>query len=774
MTPFKGRREDHRFVTGQGQYTADFNLAGQLHASFVRSDRAHALIHSIDKSGAERAPGVRLVLTGRDIGNAGLRTMPPAVHFPGRGGSPILVPERLPLARDRVRFVGEPVALVLAESAAAALAATERVEVDYEELPAVIGVDRATAPGAAVLHGNIPGNVCFEFDYGDEKKTATVFARAQHIVRVTMESPRVAPTPMEPRAVLASWDARASRYQIRCPHQGAFAMRDTLAQMLGVESAALRVDFTDVGGAFGARTAPYYEFAILLHAARLAGRPVKWVSTRGEDFLNDGHGRGIRLTGELALERDGRFLAIRTTWLADSGAYLTQAGALTNSMNGKSMGAGPYRVEAFYGHHRQVMTNAAPTEAYRGAGRPEAAYVIERMIDEAAVTLGVDRLELRRRNVIPREAFPYTTPTGTVFDSADFAGMLDTVARESGWKEALERRAEAARRGRLRGIGCALFIEPSGGGGTPKDQVAVRFCESGEVQLFMAAGASGQGHETVFPQLIGEWLGIDPSRVVLHAGDPDGPALIGGASIGSRTALAQGSAFRAAANEVIRKGLDLASDALEAPKQDIGFLEGRYVVQGTDRGIALTQLIARYKAGGAAFGSHPLDTMAENPVQRAFPSGAHVCEVEIDPATGTADIIAYTAVDDVGRVINHVLAEAQIHGGVVQAAGQVFGESCVYDEESGQMLCGSFMDYPMPRADLVQSFRVLDHSVPSPNNLLGAKGVGEAGTTGGMAACMSAVLDALRSVGVKHFDMPASPSRLWQAIQAAGRPSKAA
>jgi carbon-monoxide dehydrogenase large subunit len=322
-------------------------------------------------------------------------------------------------------------------------------------------------------------------------------------------------------------------------------MRDNLAQMLGVESAAVRVDFTDVGGAFGARTAPYYEFAVLLHAARLAGRPVKWVSTRAEDFLNDGHGRGIRLTGELALDGDGRFLAIRTAWLADSGAYLTQAGALTNSMNGKTMAAGPYRVAAFYGHHRQVMTNATPTEAYRGAGRPEAAYVIERLVDEAAATLGIDRLELRRRNVIPRAAFPYTSATGTVFDSADFAGMIDAVAHASGWKEVPGRRADAARRGRLRGLGCALFIEPSGGGATPKDQVAVQFCKTGEVRLFMAAGASGQGHETVFPQLIGEWLGIDAARVVLHAGDPDGPALIGGASIGSRTALAQGSAFRA-------------------------------------------------------------------------------------------------------------------------------------------------------------------------------------------------------------------------------------
>lgn len=762
MTLFKGRKEDQRFITGTGRYTSDCNLPGQLHACFFRADRAHALIRTIDTSQAAKAPGVRLVLTAAEIAGAGFQTMPPSVHFPGRAGSHILIPERRPLAAGRVRFVGEPVALVVADSAAAALFASELIEVDYDDLPAVIGVDRALASDAPALHDNIPGNVCFDFDYGDERKTMELFARADCVVQVTMESPRVAPTPMEPRAVLAAWDKTAARFEIRCPHQGAFSMRDTLAQMLGVEAAKVRVEFTDVGGAFGARTAPHYEFVVLLHAARVLGRPVKWVSTRGEDFLNDGHGRGIRLTGELALDRTGRFLAFRTSWLADSGAYLTQAGALTNSMNGKTIAAGPYAVEAFYGRHRQVMTNAAPTEAYRGAGRPEAAYVIERLVDEAANRLGVDRLELRRRNVIPRDAFPYTTVTGTVFDSGDFRDMIDRMERESGWKQFASRRDEARRRGRLRGLGCAVFIEPSGGGGVTKDQVAVQFSGDGRVHVFMAAGASGQGHETVFPGLLGEWLGIDPARIVLRAGDPDGPALVGGASIGSRTSLAQGSAFRVAADEVIRKGLDLAATALETSRDDIEFRDGRYVVQGTDRSVALTRLIQRHPGG--AFGAHPLDTLAENPVQRAFPSGAHACEVEIDPDTGTAELLAYTAVDDVGRVVNAVLAEAQIHGGVVQAAGQVFGEQCLYDEQSGQMLSGSFMDYSLPRANMVHEFRVYDHSLPSPNNVLGAKGAGEAGTTGGMAACMSAVLDALRPAGVGHFDMPATPARVWEAL----------
>lgn len=775
MTSFKGRKEDQRLLTGKGGYTSDCNLAGQLHAVFVRSDRAHARILKVDLAAAQSAPGVRAVLDAATIANSGLKRLQPSVAYPGRGGMKIIVPDRPALARDRVRYVGEPVAVVIAESAMAALSATELVQIDYEDLPAVIGVDRALAAGATLVHDEIPGNVCFDFDYGDEQKAAALIAAADHVVRVTMESPRVAPTPMEPRAVLAAFDAGSGIYSIRCEHQGANAMRDSLAAVLGVASDKVRVEFVDVGGAFGARTAPYPEYGVLLHAAKLIGAPVKWVSTRSEDFLNDGHGRAMRLSGELAMDKSGRFIAIRTDWLSESGAYLTQAGALTNTGNGKTIGAGAYRVEAMYGRQRQVMTNTAPTEAFRGAGRPEAVYVVERLVEEAAVLLGMDPLELRRKNAIPKDAFPFTSATGTVFDSADYDGMIEKAIHESGWKQFASRRAESAKRGMLRGIGAAVFVEPAGGGGVPKDQVAVLFAKdgkglgdrrTGDVQLYIVAGASGQGHETVFPEMIGEWLGINPDNIVLRAGDPDGPALIGGASIGSRTALSQGSAFRHAADEIIRKGLDLAAEDLEAPASDIEFRDGRYLVKGTDRAISMAEIIVRHRKAGAA---HPLDTIAENPAARTFPTGAHVCEVEIDPETGVCEVLCYTAVDDVGRVLNHTMAEAQIHGGVMKSAGHVFGEQCVYDVDTGQLLSGSFMDYIMPRADLVQEFRVLDHSVPSPNNVLGAKGAGEAGTTGALPACVSAVLDALRPAGVKHFDLPATPSRVWQALHQARR-----
>ena len=765
MTPYTGRREDERLLTGKGQFTSDFSLPGQLYAWFLRSDRAHARIRSIDKSAAEAAPGVKLVLTGADIAGLGFKPITPmAIHFKGKGGTKVSVPDRLPLAHPEVHFGGEAVALVIADSAGAARDATELIEVDYEELPAVIGFDRALAPGATQLHENVPGNITFDWEYGDEQKTAAAFARADHVVKVTIESPRVAPTPMEPRAVLAAYDKAKDLYTLRMEHQGLPAIRSSISAMMGIDASKVRLEFVDVGGAFGARMSPYAEYIAVIHASKVIGAPVKWVSTRSEDFLNDGHGRGIRLTGELALDKSGKFIALRTDWLADSGAYHSQAGTLTNSGNGLTMGAGPYIVEALYGRHRQVMTNTAPTDAYRGAGRPEAAFIVEALVDEAAVQLKMDPLALRRKNAIPKEAMPYTTLTGTPFDSADFSGMIDAVEREANWKTFPARRAEAAKRGKLRGIGCGVFIEPSGGGGVPKDQAAVEFHKNGQIVLHIVAGASGQSHETVFPQLVGQWLGIDPEKIILKAGDADGPVLIGGASIGSRTAMSQGSSFKAASDEIIRKGQELAANALEAPSADIEFRDGRYVVKGTDREIRLTDLVERHHGKGAN-GMHPLDTIGESNAARAFPSGAHVLEIEVDPETGVTDVIRYTAVDDIGRAINPVMAEGQVHGGVMQSIGQVFGEHVVYDEESGQMLSGTFMDYTMPRADSLREFILKDHSIPSPNNVLGAKGAGEAGTTGALPTCMSAVMDALRSAGVKQFDMPASPLRVWQALQ---------
>jgi carbon-monoxide dehydrogenase large subunit len=756
-----GRREDKRLITGGGRYSSDFNLPGQLYAAFLRADRGHAIIRGIDTAAAAASPGVVAVYIGRDVAEFGFRTVPPMMPFPGRGGKKILVPERPLLARDRVRYVGEEVAMVIARSAAEATDAVELVEVDYEELPVVIGFDAALAPETPTLHDNIPGNVCFDIDYGDEAKANEAFARAAHVVSADVDSPRIAPSVMEVRAVLASYDADKQTYEIRCGNQGGLAMRDALAVMLGVKPAEVRVHMVDVGGAFGSRTQPFPENALLLHAAKQLGKPIKWVSTRSEDFLTDFHGRAIRVAGELALDKDGKFLAFKTQWLCDSGAYLSSAGAMTNSSNGISMSSGAYEVEAFYGRHRQVMTNTAPTSAFRGAGRPEAALIIERLVDEAAAKLGIDPFELRRRNLIPRARFPYKTLTGVVWDSADFAALIDLAERESNWREFPARHAEAVKRGKLRGIGCAAFIEPSGGGGAPKDQVAVQFDANGIARLFLTATASGQGYETVFPDIIAGITGLDPAKMVVRASDPDGPAIIGGAAIGSRTGMTSGSGFTVAAEEIVKKGLALAADALEASPLDVEFDAGSYVVKGTDKRIMLQEIVMRH-AGGP---THPLDTIAEVPAGRAFPSGAHVAEVEIDVETGAADIVAYTAVDDVGNVINHQLAEGQLHGGIMHSAGHVFGEDCHYDRGSGQMLAGSFTDYIMPRADLVRLMRAFDCGVPSPNNLIGAKGAGESGAVGGLPTCMNAVVDALRRANIRQFDMPATPARLWAALQ---------
>ena len=761
-TKYRGRREDQRLVTGQGRYTNDWNFDGQVYAWFRRSDRAHARIVAIDTEAAAHSPGVLAVLTGCDVADAGFASVPP-LQPPNPGGQKVVAPERPVLARDRVRFVGEEVAVVVAETQAAARDAGEAIEIEYEDLPVLIGFENAMAAGAPAIHDNIPNNICFDFQYGDEQKTAAAFARADGVVSVSVESPRVAPTPMEVRGAVVVYDAASDSFDIYSPNQGGPAFRDDLAVMSGVPAERVRVRMVDIGGAFGARTSPFPEYPALMYLAKKLRRPVKWLSTRSEDFLTDNHGRAVSLRGELAYSKNGKFLAFRTEWLCDSGAYLAPAGCLTNSLNGKSIGASVYQVKAMYGHHRQVITNTSPTNAYRGAGRPEANLIIETLVDEAAVKLGVDALTLRARNLIKKNEMPYHSPTGVVFDSGDFPALLAKAKEASDWKGFNARRRQSRKNGKLRGIGCGLFIEPSGGGHAKQDEVAVLFDRDGNIILHNVAGSSGQGHETVFPELVASWLGVPVERVISHAGDPDGPVLHGNPSIGSRSGMSQGSAFKVAAEVVIEKAKRLAAEALEANTDDLEFSTGVFTIAGTDRSITMTEIVERH----AQQTPHPLDTIAARDISRAFPSGAHVVEIEIDPDTGAVTVVRYTAVDDIGNAINPTLAGGQIHGGIMQAAGQVFGENCQYDIGDGQLLTGSFMDYCMPRADWLPALTVVNCSVPSPSNPLGAKGVGEAGTTGATPACFNAVLDALRSAGVAHFDMPATPPRIWSAIAAA-------
>jgi len=760
---FKGRREDKRFVTGAGRYTNDWNRDDQAYAAFRRSERAYARITSVDASAARKHPGVIAVFTGADVADFPFTTLPPIQPPPGKRGQKLLVPERPVLARDTVRFVGEEIAVVIAETAAAARDAADLIVVDYDDLPVVIGFDAALKPDAPLLHDNIPGNVCFEFEYGDAAKTEAAFARAYGTVRVVADSPRVAPTPMEVRGMLCAYDAAADRYEIWCANQGNPEFAHLLSIVSGIPHEKVRVNMLDVGGAFGARTAPFPEYPLLLHVAKRLGRPVKWLSTRSEDFLTDNHGRAVSLVGELAFDEKGKFLAMRTDWLCDSGAYLGQAGALTNSINGRVIGAGVYKVEAFYGRHRQVMTNTSPTNAYRGAGRPEANFIVERLVDEAAAKLCLDPLALRKRNLIPKSAMPYDTPTGSRFDSGDFPALLDGAKEMSDWMGFAARRRQSKKAGKLRGIGCGMFVEPSGGGGAKKDEVAVLFQSDGTAVIHNVAGPSGQGHETVFPEMLARWLGIPAERVICKSGDPDAPPLEGAPSIGSRSGFSQGSAYKVASEIIIEKAKKLAADMLEAHSEDILFADGTFTIAGTDRSVTMTQVIERY----APDKPHPLDTLTERPISIAFPSGAHVAEVEVDPATGVVDVVRYVAVDDIGSVLNSTLAEGQLIGGVMQGAGHVFGEDCRYDPADGQLVTGSFMDYCMPRADLIPHIEMANRSVPTPTNPLGAKGVGEAGSTGAMVACFNAVMHALRSAGVSAFDIPATPARVWTALAAA-------
>jgi carbon-monoxide dehydrogenase large subunit len=758
---YKGRREDLRLVTGQGKYTSDWNLPGQLYGAFLRSDRAHAEIISINVGAARSSPGVVAVLTGADTARAGFKSTPNIARFPGRGGATIKVPHRDGLANGRVRFVGQEIALVVANTAHAAQDAAERIEVEYRELPVVVDAEAALASGSGQLYPDITGNLCFDYEYGDEAKTNEAFARAAHVTRVALDSQRMVGNPMEPKACLAAYDAKADKYDLYVSSQGLSLMRGTASGMTGIPAEKIMVHAHDVGGGFGIRSDAYSEYCVAMLASKMLGKPVKWISTRSETFLSDYHGRAAKLVGELALDKEGRFLAIRINWVVNMGAYLSTPGALINTLPPGLHATNLYRIPAMYGRHRLALTNTTPTTAYRGAGRPNVCYLAERLVEEAAREMKIDRIELRRRNLIPKDAFPYQTPhPHSVYDSGDPPGLLEEALKQGEWSTFEARRTEARKRGKLRGIGCGMFVEPAGAGAAPKEEAMIKFGDSGSALLYVLAGSSGQGHETVYPEVVGEMLGMDPEKITLRASDPDGPQLIGEGTIGSRSMMAHGGALVMAAREVIRKGTQLAAKELEVAPTDLEFSQGRYRVKGTDISIALDDIAKKY---GSA-----LDSGGDIPLPRSYPSGAHVAEIEIDAETGVLDILRYTAVDDCGRVINHVLLEGQLHGGIAQGLGQALGEHAVYDETSGQLLAGTFMDYPMPRADEMPEIHLVDHSIPSPGNPLGAKGAGEAGTTGAVPAVANAVIDALRPLGIDRLDFPYTPDRLWHAIRAAG------
>jgi carbon-monoxide dehydrogenase large subunit len=756
----KGRLEDERMLTGRGRYVSDWALPNQAHGHFLRSDRPHARIASIDASAALAMPGVVAVITGAELAAAGLKPIPVAAPFKWRDGSEQRPASRLCLAHEVVRHVGEPVALVVAQTAAQAQDAAEAVAIEYEELPAVITAEQALAEGAPQLHPGAPGNLVLDYEGGDAKATDAAFAKAAKVVKLRAYHSRVVGNPMEPRAAMGSYDPAKAMYFLHATTQGVGPMRGQLSAVLGVTPDKVRVVAEEVGGGFGVRFNAYPEYGALLYAAKKLGRPVKWVGTRSEVFLGDEQARDIVHAGELALSADGRILGMRFDYLSNLGAYVVFTGTVVNTLGLVNVNCGVYDVQAVHVRGRLVLTNTVPTAAYRGAGRPVASYALERLIDEAAKEIGLDPAEFRRRNMIPKAKMPYKFAGGFEYDCGDFEGVMNKALRESDWHNFEKRKSESEKRGRLRGRGIATYIEMSAPGGfAAYDQALITWEADGGVTLRTASHSHGQSHETTFAQIVSGVLGIPMEKVRLRTAEPDFD-LTANPTGGSRTLHGLGSAMLWASQEIVKNGLNLAAEELESAVGDIEFDSGRYRIKGTDREVKIEELAKKYK------GKLDLDFKERPKVPGTFPNGCHIAEVEIDPETGETEIVSYVACDDAGTIINHQVVEGQMQGGVTQGAGHIFFEQAIYDA-GGQLLTGSFMDYAMPRAGLVGGLMVTDFAVPTATNPLGAKGVGEGGVTGSMPCLMNAVIDALRRAGVRRFDMPASQQRVWAALQAA-------
>jgi carbon-monoxide dehydrogenase large subunit len=761
------RLEDPRLLQGLGRYSDDVSLPREAHAVLARSPHAHARIRGIDTSAALKLPGVLAVLTAAELAADGVGNLPSDRGRKRRDGSPASATPRPALLRERVRHVGDPVALVIAETHEQALDAADQLRVDYEPLPAVAGTANALRPGAPAVWDEAPDNIAFVAQAGQREAVDRAFAGAAHVARVDFVVTRVAAAPLEPRAAVGEYDRRSGRYTLHTGIQAPHGTRTLLADVLKVPQSQVRVVTGDVGGSFGMRSGLYPEMVLVLWAARRLGRPVKWTSDRREGFLTDEHGRDNLSTVELALGADGTFLALRVAINLNVGAYLTQrsAGPGTNNIGGV---AGVYTTPAIHHQTTGVFTNTTPTGPYRGAGRPEATYAIERVIDVAARELGMDPIALRRKNLIPSSAMPFKTGLVFTYDSGDFARGMDlalSLADQPGFEK---RRAEARTRGKLRGLGLANAIEVAGGPYTSvnPDTAEIRVNPDGSVIVFTGSTSMGQGNETAFAQIVCERLGVPPARIQVLWGDSD--ALGAGRGNGGSGALTVGgSAVTRASEKIVERGRRIAARMMEAAPEDVQFRDGRFTVAGTDRGVAFAE-VARtaYAPRMLPQGMEPgfSETAAFTPPAVTFPNGCQVCEVEIDPETGVVRIVRHTVIDDVGRMVNPMLVKGQIHGGVVQGLGQALFENLVYDD-TGQVIAGSFMDYAMPRADDVPFFEVDSHEVPTLVNPLGAKGVGEAGTVGALPALVNAVNDALAPLGVRHLDMPMTPDRVWRAIQ---------
>jgi len=753
------RREDQRLVTGTGQYVDDLSLPNETHLAFVRSPHPHARIVAIDAASAKAAPGVIAVLTGAELAKDGIGAFPLGPGLADAEGKPKGAPPYYPLAIDHVRFVGEAVAAVVAETRAQAEDAVEKVAVEYQELPTVTTTEGALAKGAPQVWREAPGNVAAQMQWGKPDACAAAFAKAKHITKLSLHNQRLIPVTMEPRGSIAEFDKTSGRITLHTSCQNPAGLQQTLAEaILKVPMDRVRVRVPDVGGGFGMKTMLYPEDAVCAYAARKLGRPVHWRASRSDEFLAGTHGRDQTNQAELAFDADGKILGLKVDIVGNVGAYGASPGAIIVLAIGPKVITGVYHVPTLDLRSRAVLTHTNLVSAYRGAGRPEAIFLIERLMDQAAAEMHIDPAELRRRNLIPANAMPYTTPMGETFDSGNFANILQRILTHSDWNGYAQRREESRKRGRLRGRALSSFLEWTGV--VHEEAITLDVEADGRVVVRTAMQAMGQGIETSYVQIIADTLGIDPERIVIMQGDSDIAQGLG--SMGSRSLYIGGSGMLTASKDTIDKGKQLAAEALEAAGPDITYRDGRFTVAGTDLGIGLFELAGR----------QPQKRIAISTLQKvggpSWPNSCHVCEVEVDPETGTTDVVRYTTVDDVGRVVNPMIVAGQVHGGITQAVGQALLEEARYDRESGQLVTGSLLDYCMPRADNVPSFSTFtDESSPCKINPLGAKGVGELGTVGGTPTVINALLDALRPLGVKTIEMPATPERVWRAIRTA-------
>ena len=757
------RKEDDTLVRGKGKYTDDFSLPGQAFAWMVRSSHAHGMIKGIDASAAKAMPGVLGVWTAADLASANYKPFVCGLPLKNRDGSPLLQTNRMPLATDKVRFVGDPVAFVVAETVAAARDAAEAVEVDIEPLPAVTNAAEAAQPGAPQLYDHIPNNVALDFHYGDSAKIDAAFASAAHVTKLYMVNTRVAVVSMEPRVALGHYDKTKDRYTIQVPTQGVSGNKAIIARILNVPSEKVRVLTANVGGSFGMKNLNYPEYTCILHAAKALGRPVKWTDERSTSFLSDSHGRSQLIHGELALDADGKFLAVRLSGYGNLGAYITGVAPGPLSLNTTKNLASVYRTPLLGVDIKTVLTNTTLMGAYRGAGRPEANYFMERLIDRAADEMGIDRLTLRKRNFIKSAQLPFAAASGVTYDSGDFGGVFAKAVEISDYANFAKRKRESRKNGKLRGIALGSYLEvtapPSGELGK------ITFEPEGTVRLTTGTLDYGQGHATPFAQVLCAQLGVPFEKIALEQNDSD-LVRFGNGTGGSRSITATGTAIVEASALVVEKGKKAAAHFLEAAEADIEFAGGRFTIAGTDRSIGILELAERLRDREMPEGvPSSLDVdHATKEIPSTFPNGCHVAEVEIDPETGVVKIVRYSGVNDFGTIVNPMIVAGQLHGGVAQGIGQALMEEINYDS-SGQPITGSFMDYALPRAEDIPPIAVGDHPSSAKSNPLGTKGCGEAGCAGSLATIVNAVLDALSDYGIKQIDMPLTPEKVWRAIQ---------